>query len=102
MSVIDSMASSFKNLKNKIAGGVKYLTLDLLGTSSNLYRPAIEELFKEMEFISDWIQESSGSPPSGGKPDKDLCFKLAQISKFINDCVLGVVLGDLSVLIEHY
>ncbi len=55
MSVIDSMASSFKNLKNKIAGGVKYLTLDLLGTSSNLYRPAIEELFREMEFVSDWI-----------------------------------------------
>ena len=97
--MLTSMASSFKRFGNQ----VKRFTTELLGTPSNLYKPAVEELFREMEFISDWISETSGSPPSGGnKPDSLLLIKLDQISKFINECVLAVVLGDLSVLMEHY
>jgi len=61
LSVLTSMASSFKNFKNKFTA----IAHELIGTPSNSYRPAVEELFKETEFISDWILESSGSPPSG-------------------------------------
>jgi hypothetical protein len=34
---------------------VKRFTTELLGTPSNLYKPAVEELFREMEFVADWI-----------------------------------------------
>lgn len=99
VSVLTSMASSFKKFGNQ----VKRFTTELLGTPSSLYKPAVEELFREMEFVADWIQEIAGSPPSGGtKPDAALLGKLEQVARFVNECVLPVVLGDLSVLMEHY
>jgi hypothetical protein len=61
--------------------------------------PGIDEMFREMEFVYDWIQETAVSPPSG---DQQLVTKLAEISKFINDTVLPVIFGDLSLLIDTY
>lgn len=65
-SIMTSLAGSFRKFKNKVQDGVKQWTHDLLGTPSDLYKPSVEELFREMEFISEWIQEYSSSPPSGG------------------------------------
>ena len=50
---MNSMASSFKMLHI----GVSKFAQELLGSPSNLYKPAVEELFRECEFIGDWIKE---------------------------------------------
>ena len=64
------MASSFKSMKNKVTESVKQIAQTFIGTQSNFYGPAVGLCLKEMEFVGEWICETtSGSPPSGGKPD---------------------------------
>lgn len=79
---------------------------ELFGQSSSLYKPAVEELFRECEFVGDWITDCnsqfSAEQLTKNTVERAFMEKLATISKFLSDCVLTVVLGDLSSLLESY
>jgi len=101
-SVLNSMASSFKMLQI----GVSKFAQELFGSPSSLYKPAVEELFRECEFVGEWISECnsqfSAEQLTKNTVERVFMEKLATISRFLSECVLTVVLGDLSALLESY
>ena len=56
-SVMDSLSSTLKNMKDRITDGVKQITHDLIGTPSSALKPVVYDLFSEMVFVGEWIQE---------------------------------------------
>lgn len=74
---------------------------DVFGTSSDIYAGAIEDLFNETYFLEGWITDLLVQKKLTSD-DEVLLGKLARISKFIHESVLGIVLSDIQVLLGHY
>lgn len=76
----------------------------MLGTPGNLYGPALEELFRECLFLSEWLTEcmEPASEPAQRVQRQNTLGKLGVISMFFTESLLKVVLDDVAILLHSY
>ena len=101
-SMFGRISNSFQILSTKMKHTLKD-AFDFYGRPVAEYAQAIREMFHESYFLEQWIKELLMVPEmQRTEEEKILLNKLSRISKFFQEEVLSLVLGDLMLLLNHY
>ena len=99
--MLGSLKHSFQIYSSKITNKIGE-AFGFYGRPVAEYAKATKDLFNECYFLELWIKELLTTMQKRSSEEEILLTKLSRISKFLQEQILALVIGDMHLLLEAY